>query len=123
MNVKNSLVFAVVVTLAGMTIDISAHLLTNTAVHFPYIATKFLVVAFTLLLFTLWIGADYKQGIVAVLLAVYLFYIYYRFTEPTLDRTVFTLDEHVIWTLFHWVAVYTSYALILYLIKNEKSAA
>src|SRR3989344_4706390 len=111
MSVSKSIAFAIVVGLASLTIDICAHLLTNTTVHFPYVSIKFIVIAFTLYFFSRWIGVDWKNGIAGSAIAVIIFYVYYRFTEPTLDRTIFKLDEHVIWTLFHWIAVYIPYAL------------
>lgn len=103
--------FALLVTLGGQTLDIIAHLATGTVVHIPYVTAKTIVIASSLFLLTWWAGANWKHGIVMVLIATSLFYMYYRFAEPTLDRAVFTLDEQFKWIFIHWVVIYFPYLL------------
>ncbi len=111
MNWKKALIFALLVTLGGQTLDIIAHLAAGTIVHIPYVTAKTMVIASSLFLLTWWAGANWKHGIVMVLIASSLFYMYYLFAEPTLDRAVFTLDEQFKWVFIHWVAIYFPYLL------------
>ncbi len=121
MSWKKVLAFAVVVTLASQTLDILVHLLTNVAVHFGYVATKMAVIGFTLFFFSYWVGINKKMGIISSLVAAVMFYIYYRFAEPTLDRTVFVLDEDTWFILIHFAVILIPYWLTLKYIFTEAS--
>lgn len=113
MTFTKALAFASVVTLAGMALDIMAHLLTGVTVHFNYVSEKTFIVGLALLFFTWWIGADRKNGALFVFLASALFYVYYFFAQPTLDRLVFTLDEQIKWVFFHFIFIYVPYLAAL----------
>lgn len=114
MDFKKALAFTVVVTLASQTIDVLVHLAGDIAVHIPYMAVKMTVIAFALFFYTYWIGISKKDGLISCMLASALFYVYYRFAEPTLDRTIFVLDEASVFIIIHWVAI-----VIPYLITSE----
>ena len=117
---KRSFVFALVITLAMQTLDIVAHLLTGHAVHFGYIAVKMAVIFYALFLYTTWMGIGMKHAILGGLTGTVIFDFYYRFAHPTLDRTVFTLDEKsIIWILSHFVFLLIPYFLTLWLLEKE----
>lgn len=118
MRFGRALSTAIVVTLAAQTLDILAHLATNVTIHIPYILAKTTVISATLLVFNWWVGMHWRHGIVSVFAATTIFYLYYVFTEPTLDRTVFTLDEQVVWIFIHFAAVYAPYLLTLTFLRK-----
>ncbi len=114
MDWKKDLAFTAIVTLASQTLDVLVHLAGDIAVHIPYVAVKMTVIAFTLFFYAYWIGVSKKDGLISCMLASALFYVYYRFAEPTLDRTIFVLDEASIFIIIHWIAI-----VIPYLITSE----
>ncbi len=119
---KKAFAFALVVTLAGMALDIMIHLLTGVVVHFNYVIEKTFVVGLALFLFSWWIGADWKHGIGFVFIASSLFYVYYLLAVPTLDRAVFTLDEQIKWVFVHFVVIYLPYLTGLSILDKSLSA-
>lgn len=112
MSFKKSFAFAFVVTLAAMALDMMYHMATDVAVHLPYVLVKTTVVGFTLTLASYWIGINWKDGVVWSFLSSALFNIYYVFAEPTLDRTVFTLDEAAIFIVIHFFCIIIPYLLV-----------
>lgn len=120
MTIKRSFVFALVVTLAMQTLDIVAHFLTGHAVHLGYIAVKMAVIFYTLFLYTAWMGTGRKHAILSGLTGTVIFDFYYRFAHPTLDRTVFVLDEKSItWIIAHLIFLLIPYFLTLWLMEKE----
>ena len=113
MRFSTALCFALVVTLAGQALDIMVHLNTGTVVHFNYVAEKTFVVGLALLLFSWWMGAGWKKGAAFVFIASSMFYVYYLFAVPTLDRAVFTLDEQIKWVFIHFLVIYAPYLMTL----------
>lgn len=122
MKPSKAFMFALVVTLAGLALDILVHLKTGTAVHFNYVSEKLIVVGFALFLLSWWVGADWQNGIGMVFIASSLFYVYYSFAVPTLDRAVFTLDEQIKWVFIHFVVIYLPYVLTLRLVDKSHLA-
>ncbi len=123
MKLSKVLSFAFVATMAMQTLDIIGHLTTitwggeiikpETAVHLPYIAIKITVVLLVLAFFTYFMGIGMKKGLLGAFTATTIFDIYYRFAEPTLDRSVFTLDEKsVVWIVFHAICLLVPYWLL-----------
>jgi len=111
MRVAKALAFAVVVALAAQAIDIFFHFILGVTVHLPYISVKSFVIAFTLFWFSYWTGVKWDRGLIATITAAILFYIYYRYTEPTLDRTIFKIDEDFGFVFIHMFAIYLPYFL------------
>ena len=112
MSFGKSLSLAIVVALAASTFDILFHFFLGTEVHLGYVAVKVTVIFFTIFFVTRWAGVDYTRGLVGAAIAAIMFYIYYRFAEATLDRTVFKIDEDTLFILIHFVGIYLPYYLI-----------
>ena len=89
------------------------HLSTGVAVHLPYIAVKSTVIFWTLFWFSKWVGINVPRGSVASFMASFLFYTYYRFAEPTLDRTIFVLDEASVFMIVHFLCIIIPYLITL----------
>ncbi len=127
MSWSKSIAFAFLVTLAAMALDMMFHLSgeslfgVNIAVHLPYVLVKTAIVFWTLLWFTRWMGANRNDGILASLMASVMFDIYYNYAEPTLDRTVFTLDEAATFIIVHFFCIVIPY-LITWKFLMQKSA-
>jgi hypothetical protein len=111
MDYKKALAFAFVITLASQTLDIMIHLADGVAVHLPYIAVKSTVIFWTLFWFSKWAGINWGRGTVASFLASFFFYIYYRLAEPTLDRTIFILDEAFVFMFVHFLCIFFPYLI------------
>lgn len=105
MNLKKALALSFVVTMCAMALDMMFHMATGVAVHLPYVLVKVAVVWFTLFLVYLWLGWRKWDGIIWSLGASVLFDVYYNFAEPTLDRTVFTLDEAAFFIIIHFFCI------------------
>jgi len=114
-----ALAIALVVGLAAECIDLIFHFLLGAEVHLPYLAIKVTVIAFTFFFVTYWIGVSHRDGIAGAAIASLLFYVYYRFAEPTLDRTLFKLDEDTLFILIHFLAIWFVYWLTWRFIMNE----
>ncbi len=111
MNYKKALAFAFIVTLSSQTLDIMIHLADGVAVHLPYISVKSLVIFWTLFWFSKWTGINLSHGVIASFLASFFFYLYYRFAEPTLDRTIFVLDEASFFIIIHFLCIVIPYLI------------
>ncbi len=105
MTLKKALALSFVVTMSAMALDMMFHMATGVAVHLPYVLVKVAVVWFTLVLAYWWLGWRLWDGIVWSMGASILFDIYYNFAEPTLDRTVFTLDEATFFIAVHFFCI------------------
>jgi len=105
MTLKKSLALSFVVTMSAMALDMMFHMATNVAVHLPYVLVKVAVVWFTLVLAYWLVGWRKWDGIIWSLGASVLFDVYYNFAEPTLDRTVFTLDEAALFIIVHFFCI------------------
>lgn len=123
--------FAFVVTMAAMAIDMMVHMSgeplfgVDIAVHLPYVLVKTTIVLWTLFWFSRWVGVNGRDGIVASFMSSVLFDIYYNYAEPTLDRTIFTLDEAATFIVIHFFCIVIPY-LILWkwlMVKSENGAA
>jgi hypothetical protein len=112
MTLKKAFAFSFVVTMAAMALDMMFHMATGVAVHLPYVLVKVAVVGATLLMASYWIGINKRDGLVWSLGASVLFDVYYNFAEPTLDRTVFTLDEAALYIVVHFFCIVIPYLLI-----------
>ncbi|HSU72423.1 MAG TPA: hypothetical protein VLJ21_01075 [Candidatus Binatia bacterium] len=116
-----SLAFAIVVTLAMNALDMLYHVATNTAVHLHYVAVKATVIFATVLLIAVIVGRGRTPGIVTSILGPVAFYIYYTVATPTLDRSLFTLDEAVWYVVVHAIALGIAYWLMQsQIVKNKE---
>ena len=105
MTLKKALDLSFVVTMSAMALDMMFHMATGVAVHLPYVLVKVAVVWSTLILVYWWLGWRMWDGIIWSLGASILFDIYYNYAEPTLDRTVFTLDEAALFIIVHFFCI------------------
>ncbi len=118
MSTIKAFAFALVVGLAAQAIDIMFHMSgeslfgVDIAVHLPYVLVKLTIITWTLFLFSRWVGVNRDDGITASFAASVMFDIYYNYAEPTLDRTVFTLDEAAIFIIVHFFCIVIPYLLI-----------
>ncbi len=104
-----------VVTMSAMALDMMFHMASGVAVHLPYVLVKVAVVWFTLILAYWLVGWRKWDGILWSLGASVLFDVYYNFAEPTLDRTVFTLDEAALFIIVHFFCIVIPFlALYIY---------
>ncbi len=106
MKLAKAFSLALVVALAAECIDLIFHFLLGAEVHLPYVAIKITVIAFTFFFLTYRAGISHRDGIAGAVIASLLFYVYYRFSEPTLDRTIFKLDEDTLFILIHFAAIW-----------------
>ncbi len=120
MVIKKALAFSFIVTIAAMALDTMFHLAVGTAVHLPYVLVKLVVVWFALFLASWWVGVNKRDGLAWSLGASALFDLYYTFAEPTLDRTVFTLDEAAFYIVVHFFCIIIPYFIALqYLLERD----
>ncbi len=103
--------FSVIVTLAMNSLDMLYHLATETAVHLGYVAVKATIIFMTVFLIAHLIGRGKAPGIVTAILGPLMFFVYYRFATPTLDRNFFVLDENVLYIAIHAAALGITYWL------------
>ena len=85
-------------------LDMVYHLATGWTVHLNYVAIKLTVIFLTVWMITQFIGIGKEEGIVASIFAPVMFYIYYAFAGPTLNREIFKLDEQF-WFIFLHIAL------------------
>lgn len=113
-------VFGIVVTLAMNALDMLYHVATDTAVHLNYVAVKFTIIFATVFLIALVIGRGRTPGIVTSILGPVAFYFYYSVASPTLDRSMFTIDEAVWYVVVHVIALAIAYWLAQSSIAKDK---
>ncbi len=106
-----ALIFAFIVTLAMNALDMLFHVATETAVHLNYVAVKFTIVFLSTFLIASVIGIGRTPGIVTSFLGPVAFYIYYRVATPTLDRSLFKIDDALGYVFVHAVALMLAYWL------------
>src|SRR3989344_1889634 len=116
---KQVLAFSLIVTLAMNGFDMLFHLLEDTAVHLGYVAVKFTVIFLTVFLIVHIMGRGKEQGIVTSITGPAIFYVYYRYASPTLDRTLFKLDENVTYLFLHAAFLGIAYYLTHSLSQRE----
>lgn len=116
---KNALkifLFSVIVTLVMNALDMSFHYGAGTAVHLNYVAIKLTIIFFSVYLISQSVGISTRDGIVASLFGPFMFWLYYVFAYPTLDREVYWIDEQFYFMFIHitmmFVAYFSSYWLM-----------
>ena len=106
---KKTLAFSVVVTLVLNAIDMSFHYSAGTAVHLNYVAVKLTIIFLSVYLISQFVGISARDGIVASLFGPFMFWLYYFFAYPTLDREVFWLDEQFTFMFLHIAMMFVAY--------------
>ncbi|MBI4016177.1 MAG: hypothetical protein HY363_00615 [Candidatus Aenigmarchaeota archaeon] len=117
-----TLFFSLLVTIGMNSLDMMYHLATDTAVHLNYVAVKFTIIFLVVFLIAHLVGIGLEEGIVSSIGGPVIFYIYYTFATPTLDRSVFTLDEAVWYIVVHALALFIVYWLALNHVLKVKQA-
>jgi len=108
-NSIKTLLFSLIVSLSLNAIDMFFHYLTNTAVHLGYVAVKLTIIFLSVYLIAQFININNKEGIITSIFGPFMFYLYYLFAYPTLDRTVFRLDEQFYFLFAHIIMMFVAY--------------
>jgi len=116
--VLRSFLFAVLVTLAMNALDMTYHVLTDTAVHLGYVAVKFTVIFLTVFLIDWLVGRSWKDQVFGSIAGPAIFFVYYLVATPTLDRSQFVIDEAIWYVAVHAVALGLSYWLASTVVKR-----
>ena len=110
-KLSENLVFSFFVSLSMVALDALYHLATETAVHINYAAVKFSVIFLVVFLVAYWVGKSVPDGIFTSIAGPVIFYIYYIFANPTLNRAVFKIDEN-----FGYIFVHIACLLVAYFV-------
>lgn len=120
MSLLFNLLFSILLTLIMNGLDMVFHLSTGWTVHLNYVAIKLTIIFLTTFLIAYFIGKGKQEGIVTSIFGPFLFYIYYLFANPTLNRQIFTLDEQFWFFFVHMFFMLIAYFSALHFIKNKK---
>jgi len=121
---KNSIktfLFSFIVALLMNLLDIIFHYLTNTAVHLGYVAVKLTIIFLSVYLIARFIGINNKEGIITSIFGPFMFYLYYLFAYPTLDRNIFRVDDQFYFFFAHFIMLLITYFSVYYLFKKHKN--
>ena len=110
-KLTENFIFSFFVSLVMVVLDAIYHLATETAVHINYVAVKYTVIFLIVFLVAYWVGRSITDGIFTSIAGPIIFYIYYIFANPTLNRDVFKIDEN-----FGYIFVHISALLIAYFV-------
>jgi hypothetical protein len=113
------ILFSLIVALSMNALDMFFHYLTNTAVHIGYVTIKLVIIFISTYLISQFVGISTRDGIVASIFGPFIFWIYYLWAYPTLDRTVFRLDEQFYFIFAHVVMMFIAYFSAYWLIVKE----
>lgn len=111
-KLTENLIFSFFVSLTMVVLDAIYHLATETAVHINYVAVKFTVIFLVVFLVAYWVGKSLIDGIFTSVAGPVIFYIYYVFANPTLNREVFKIDENFGYIFVHLVALLIAYFIV-----------
>ena len=93
-------------------LDSLYHLATETAVHINYAAVKFTIIFLVVFLVAHWVGKSVVDGIFTSMAGPVLFYIYYIFANPTLNRQIFRIDDNFWYIFIHIAALLVAYFVV-----------
>ena len=116
---SDSALFSLFISLSMVMLDGIYHLATETVVHINYMGVKFTLIFLTLFLVIYWIGKGLNAGILACITGPIIFYIYYIFADPTINREFFKIDETFGYIFLHIAVFVISYAIMYNLTKNK----
>ena len=108
-KLAESLIFSFFVALSMVMLDALYHLATETAVHINYAAVKFTIIYFVVFLVCYWVGKSNTEGIFTSVSGPVIFYVYYIFANPTLNRELFKIDENFGYIFVHITALLIAY--------------
>ncbi len=114
----NKLLFSILVTLVMNALDMLYHLSTSWAVHLNYAAVKLTLIFLSVYLITALVGIGKQEGIVASILGPFMFYVYYVFANPTLNREVFNIDEQFWFFFLHAAFMLVAYFAMRYSVQK-----
>lgn len=113
--------FSFIVALLMNLLDIIFHYFTNTAVHLGYVAVKLTIIFISVYLIAQFIGINKREGIITSIFSPFMFYLYYLFAYPTLDRNIFRLDDQFYFFFAHFLMLIIAYFLVYSLFKKYTS--
>ena len=108
-KLSESFVFSFFVALSMVMLDALYHLATETAVHINYAAVKFTVIYLVVFLVCYWVGKSKTEGIFTSISGPVIFYVYYIFANPTLNREIFRIDDNFFYIFVHIAALLIAY--------------
>lgn len=111
--------FSFLVALSMNFLDSFFHLLASTTVHLDYVAVKFTIIFVSVLVVAWLSGMSFGNGLFTSIFGPGMFYIYYRMVSPTLDRSVFTLDENVGYILLHAAMLLFAYVVMFRFVMRK----
>ena len=85
-KLAENLLFSFLVSLPMVVLDGLYHLASETTVHLNYIIVKLLIIFLTVFFIAHWVGKSPREGLFSSIAGPGLFYIYYLFAYPTLNR-------------------------------------
>ena len=115
--------FSFFVTLAMVVLDALFHLGEGTAVHLTYAAVKFTLIFLILFLVSLWVGKGFTDGLFVCCVGPVIFYLYYLFADPTLNRSIFHLDDSFAYIFLHLFVFAVAYAVMYVFIYQRKGSS
>ncbi len=116
----SNIIFSILITLVMNGLDIAYHLATDWAVHLNYVAIKLTLIFLTVFLIAQFIGKGKEEGIVTSISGPFIFYIYYLFANPTINRELFRVDEQFWFFFMHSFFMLIAYFSALKLVKAEE---
>jgi|SRR3989338_4898843 len=111
-KLSESIIFSFFISLVMVVLDAIYHLATETAVHINYVAVKFTIIFLVVFLVAYWVGKSPTEGIFTSIAGPVIFYAYYIFANPTLNRELFKIDENFGYIFVHIAALLIAYFLI-----------
>ncbi|MBI2138979.1 hypothetical protein HYU13_05285 [Candidatus Woesearchaeota archaeon] len=103
-------------------LDMLYHLAGGTAVHLLYVLVKFFVIFLVTFLTAHFVGRSPGEGWFTTISGPIIFYLYYRFANPTLNREVFVLDEQFWFVFAHIAMMMLSYFGVYYFVFGKKDS-
>ncbi|MBI2139741.1 hypothetical protein HYU14_02365 [Candidatus Woesearchaeota archaeon] len=103
-------------------LDMLYHLAGGTAVHLLYVLVKFFVIFLVTFLTAHFVGRSTREGWFTTISGPIIFYLYYRFANPTLNREVFVLDEQFWFVFAHIAMMVISYFGVYYFVFGKKDS-
>ena len=116
----SKLLFSVAVTIVMNALDMMYHLATGWAVHLNYVAVKLTVIFLTTWMIIQFIGIGKEEGIVASVFGPFIFYVYYEFATPTLNRAIFHIDDQFWFFFLHAALMLAAYFAAFNFAKSKK---
>ncbi len=108
-NPIKTFLFSLIVALSLNAIDMFFHYLTNTTVHLGYVSVKLTIIFLSVYLIAQFIGINKKEGIITSIFGPFMFYLYYLFAYPTLNRAIFRIDDQFYFMFAHMIMMLVSY--------------